>query len=121
VPANLPKDISLCLYRIVQECLNNVIKHSGAKEARVELRGTEKEINLRVSDSGRGFDMESPGAKKGLGLVSMRERLRLVGGDISMVSRPTQGTRIEARVPLGRASLDHEGFSPEEGVRAARG
>ena len=100
VPADLPQDISLCLYRIVQECLNNVIKHSGAEEAEVELLGTGKEVRLSISDSGTGFDIESPRIRKGLGLVSMRERLRLVGGSISIDSKLSMGTQIHARVPL---------------------
>jgi PAS domain S-box-containing protein len=100
VPAELPRDISLCIYRIVQECLSNIIRHSGAKESHVELVGTGNELRLRVNDSGIGFDSESPGAKQGLGLVSMRERLRLVGGDISVDSRSSSGTQINASVPM---------------------
>jgi PAS domain S-box-containing protein len=100
VPAGLSQEISLCQYRIAQECLNNVIKHSGALDAKVELRGTEEEIVLRVSDTGVGFDAESPGIKRGLGLVSMRERLRLLGGKMSVESRPSRGTQITASVPL---------------------
>lgn len=121
VPVDLPQEISLCLYRIVQECLNNVIKHSRAKEARVELRGIGEEIRLRVSDSGIGFSIKSSRMKKGLGLVSMRERLRLVGGQISIISRPSQGTQIDARIPLGRISLDYESSSPDKKKRAAPG
>jgi PAS domain S-box-containing protein len=104
VPARLPQEISLCLYRIAQECLNNVIKHSGARDATVTLRGTGTEIVLRVSDPGRGFDADSPAIKKGLGLVSMKERLRLVGGTISVESRPSQGTQVTASVPLSSAA-----------------
>ena len=121
VPADLPQDVSLCLYRIVQECLNNVIKHSGVREATVELHGTGSQIRLRVSDSGIGFDMESPRLRKGLGLVSMRERLRLVGGTISIESHPSQGTQIDARIPLERTGLDHKGLSPDDRTRAAGG
>ncbi len=104
VPADLRRDVSLCLYRIAQECLNNVIKHSGAEDAKVELRGTENEVRLSVSDSGIGFDVESARSKGGLGLISMRERLRLVGGDSAIHSQPSQGTQINVSVPLnGRA------------------
>jgi signal transduction histidine kinase len=84
VPADLPQEVSLCLYRITQECLNNVIRHSGARRAKVTVSGNEQEIRLVVSDSGIGFDPESPILKKGIGLVGMRERLRLVGGRISI-------------------------------------
>ena len=102
VPATLPKDISLCLFRVAQESLNNVIKHSGAQKARVELVGSGMEIKLLVSDSGIGFEINSPELKKGLGLVGMRERLRLVGGNITIDSALSHGTQIEAIIPLVR-------------------
>jgi PAS domain S-box-containing protein len=120
VPAAIPQDVSLCLYRIAQECLNNVVRHSGAHEARVELRGTDSHIRLRVSDSGSGFDVKSPSVRKGLGLLSMRERLRLVGGEISIESRPSHGTQVDASVPLTRAGVESEDLS-EEQTRAATG
>jgi signal transduction histidine kinase len=66
------------------------------------LRANVNEIQLRVSDFGKGFEIESPGLKRGLGLLSMRERLRLVGGSISIDSDPSIGTEVTARVPLGR-------------------
>ncbi|UCE85037.1 MAG: PAS domain S-box protein [Deltaproteobacteria bacterium] len=100
VPRELPGEVTLCLYRIAQEALRNVVKHSGAQKARVELAGSADAVRLRVSDSGRGFDVESPEARRGLGLVSMRERLRLVRGDFSIDSQPWSGTRIDARIPL---------------------
>ena len=103
VPATLAKDVSLCLYRIAQESLNNVIRHSGAKDALVELCGTEEKIELRISDSGRGFDVESARSKGGLGLLSMRERLRLVGGDISIRSQSSRGTEVNVSVPLAKS------------------
>lgn len=95
----LPKDVTLCLFRIMQESLRNVIKHSGAREAKVSLSGTDHVIHLSVSDSGRGFDTRSLESKSGLGLISMRERLRSVGGVISIHSS-AHGTRIEVSVPL---------------------
>lgn len=101
VPPALPGEVSLCLYRIAQECLNNVIKHSGAGEALVELIANGNEILLRVSDEGRGFEVGSARNHGGLGLLSMRERLRLVGGEIHINSHPDRGTQIEASVPLG--------------------
>jgi signal transduction histidine kinase len=121
VPARLSQEISLCLYRIVQECLHNVIKHSGAQEAKVEIRGTANEIRLRVSDTGIGLDFESPGTKTGIGLVSMNERLRLVGGQISISSPPSQGTRIDVKVPLDRKDNDHEDPSPHKQTQAVGG
>lgn len=121
VPSNLSQDVSLCLYRIVQECLNNVVRHSGVKEARLELRGTGDEVRIHVSDSGVGFDIESPRIKRGLGLLSMRERLRLVGGKILIESSPSRGTQIDARVSLKRASLEHEGLASKEIARGVEG
>jgi len=75
------------------------VKHSESTEAEVELSGHSAEIELSISDSGRGFDVESAKRAAGLGLVSMRERLRLVGGHLSIESAPSQGTRIRVRVP----------------------
>ena len=100
VPSSIPDDTALCLYRIAQEALRNVIKHSGARHARVELRGSPDAISLRISDDGSGFDPDSAAGKGGLGLVSMRERLRLVGGEITIDSRPSGGARIDVRIPL---------------------
>jgi signal transduction histidine kinase len=99
----LPKDVTLCLFRIVQESLRNVIKHSGAPEAKVTLAGAADVIHLSVSDTGRGFDARSLESKGGLGLISMRERLRLVGGVISIHST-AHGTKIEVSVPLSGAN-----------------
>ncbi|MCM3870398.1 MAG: sensor histidine kinase [Pyrinomonadaceae bacterium] len=100
-PAPLAHDITLCVFRIAQESLRNVIKHSGAQEARVKLTKTRNALRLRVSDNGCGFDYGSPKTTRGLGFISMRERLRLVGGEISIRSRPAQGTQIDVLVPLG--------------------
>ncbi|MEI6194935.1 MAG: PAS domain-containing protein [Verrucomicrobiota bacterium] len=100
VPRGLPDDIALCLYRIVQEGLQNVVKHSGATVAQVALRGDEKELRLEISDQGSGFDLAATTGNSSLGLVSMRERVRLVHGKISIHSSKGEGTRIEVRVPL---------------------
>jgi signal transduction histidine kinase len=91
--------VTLCLFRIVQESLRNITKHSGAREATVLLVGTPHVIQLSVSDTGRGFDIDSLESKSGLGLISMRERLRLVGGAISIHST-ARGTKIEVSVPV---------------------
>ena len=91
--------MTLCLFRIAQEALRNVVKHSGAAEAEVELSGKGDEIDLCISDSGQGFDVESVKGVAGLGLISMRERLRLVGGNFSIESEPSNGTRIRVRIP----------------------
>jgi len=99
-PRNLSKDIMLCLYRIVQEALHNVVKHSGARQATVDLKFYPDEIYLCVSDFGEGFDVELANDGQGLGMVSMRERLRLVNGQLSVRSAPSTGTKIEAWIPI---------------------
>jgi len=97
VPAILSDDAALCVFRVVQEALANVVKHSGAANARVVLSGGDSEIVLRVEDSGLGFEPDTQ--SRGLGLISMRERVRLLGGDLTIRSTPLHGTVIEARVP----------------------
>jgi PAS domain S-box-containing protein len=99
IPRSLPKDISLCLFRVLQETLQNAVKHSGVRHFKVELCGTEGEIQLTVSDLGVGFDPQDAIHHRGLGLISMRERMQLVSGEFSITSRPGSGTTIHARVP----------------------
>jgi PAS domain S-box-containing protein len=100
IPRAIPKEISLCLFRVLQEALQNAVKHSGARHFHVELRSTSEEICLTVSDPGVGFDRHGAMNLKGLGLISMRERLQLVNGEFSIDSEPDRGTTIYARVPL---------------------
>ena len=97
---SLPKDVSLCLFRALQEALQNAVKHSGVRHFKVELNGSLGEIRLSVSDSGVGFEQQNVLNRRGLGLISMRERLQLVGGEFSIESKPGCGTTISARVPL---------------------
>jgi len=96
----LQPDISLCLFRVLQEALHNSTKHSGVRHFEVRLWGTSSEIHLTVRDSGVGFDSEAARASLGLGLVSMEERLKLLNGMFSIESQPQRGTTIHARVPL---------------------
>lgn len=100
LPAALPKDITLCLFRIAQEGLRNCVKHSGAELVQVMLTKTDHSVRLSVSDNGCGFDTGSELMERGLGFISMQERLRLVGGEINVFSQPRRGTRIDASVPL---------------------
>jgi PAS domain S-box-containing protein len=100
VPQILPSEISLCLFRVLQEALQNAIKHSGARQFQVSLARASNEIQLSVRDSGVGFDPNTASRGPGLGLTSMKERLRLVEGQISIESKPQHGTTILARVPL---------------------
>jgi PAS domain S-box-containing protein len=100
VSFEIPQDVALCLFRIAQEALRNVVKHSHVKQVQAELRGADNEIRLRVVDAGAGFDPGLRSTDAGIGLVSMRERLRLVGGTLSVRSAPSKGTEILAQVPL---------------------
>ncbi len=97
---HLDKELALCAYRVVQEALSNVIKHSGAVTARVQLRCRKQVLYLLVTDSGRGFSVDVAKQKGRLGLISMQERLRLANGKLIIRSRPNRGTQIEARIPL---------------------
>ena len=100
VSRSIPQDVSTCLFRVLQESLTNVVKHSGAKTAQVELAGSSSEIQLQILDSGVGFDPKSTGSRGGLGLISMRERLILLGGELLIESRPSGSTWIKACLPL---------------------
>jgi PAS domain S-box-containing protein len=100
IPRDLPKDISLCLYRVLQEALQNALKHSGVRQFRVELTGDSGGVRLMVSDEGVGFDQRRADRRQGLGLISMRERTRLVLGQFSVESEPGRGTTIRCQVPL---------------------
>ena len=105
VPNFLPRDISLSLFRVTQEALQNALKHSGIGQFSVVLRSSEKEIQLEVSDRGAGFDVEGAKLDRGLGLVSMQERAHLVHGTFTIESSENGGTRILVRVPLADAQL----------------
>jgi PAS domain S-box-containing protein len=96
----LPLDVGVSLFRVLQEALHNAAKHSGAKRVTVELRETLNEIQLVVRDLGTGFDVKTALGGKGLGLSSMKERVRLVNGTISIESKPMKGTAIQVRVPV---------------------
>ena len=93
-------EVALCLYRVTQECLNNVAKHSGARKAAVTIKGREGDIFLSITDNGAGFDPDLVADQSGLGIVGIRERVRLVNGIASIHSQPGHGTQIEFRVPL---------------------
>jgi PAS domain S-box-containing protein len=101
LPSPLSPDISLCLFRVLQEALHNAAKHSGVRHFEVELWGTSDEVHLTVRDSGAGFDREAAKESKGLGLISMEERLKLVNGTLSIESQLKSGTTIQACVRVG--------------------
>jgi signal transduction histidine kinase len=110
VPDDLSADVALCLFRIVQEALRNVVRHSGATAARVELFGNTKEIHLDVTDTGRGFDPALIATGRGLGLLSMQERVRLVNGTIEVHSAPGVGTKVIAVIPWAGANTGTAGL-----------
>jgi PAS domain S-box-containing protein len=104
LPSPLPPDISLCLFRVLQEALHNSVKHSRGRYFDVRLWGTSGEIHLRVRDSGTGFDTNTASKSRGLGLISMQERLRILSGIFSIESQPGRGTTILAHVPLSNVT-----------------
>src|SRR5271166_1607054 len=103
VPRAVPEDTALCLYRIAQEALHNVVKHSGGTVARVELAMEGSELRLAIADDGVGFDPKTMRANGSLGLVSMGERARFVHGLLSVESHAGKGTTVEVRVPIAAA------------------
>ena len=100
VPGTVRPDIALCLFRVLQEALQNAVRHSAAARFAVSLEGTPKVLTLTVRDGGCGFNPESVPRDRGLGLTSMRERLKLVAGELVIDSKPASGTTVVARVPL---------------------
>ncbi len=100
IPRSVPPDVALCLFRVVQEGLRNVKKHSGSSRAEIRLEGSNDAIHLSLFDRGAGFDRRDPSTHVGLGMRSMEERLRLVGGRFELQSAPMKGTRIDVWVPL---------------------
>ncbi len=98
LPAEIDDEVALCIYRVAQESLRNVARHATAQHVWVNLRGVDEDLVLTVADDGVGFMPKPESETNGLGLMSMRERMRLLGGTLSVSSRPRMGTRVEARV-----------------------
>ena len=117
IPRTVPQEVSLCLFRILQEALQNAVKHSGVREFKVELRGAPDQIQLTVSDGGVGFEPKEAISRQGLGLISMQERLHLVKGAFSIESQPGCGTTIRARVPLKTAEHSLDLAASETSIR----
>ncbi|HEU4694459.1 MAG TPA: sensor histidine kinase [Vicinamibacterales bacterium] len=103
----IPYEAALCLFRVTQEALRNVVKHSVSPVAQVRLSHADGALQLHVADSGRGFLRRA--AEGGLGLVSMRERVHFAGGQMTLQSIPGQGTRIDVRVPVSRKGIEFAG------------
>jgi PAS domain S-box-containing protein len=111
IPDDLSNDMSLCLFRVTQEALHNIAKHSRATRISVSVRGTLKSLYLCVSDDGIGFTSSIFKAGVGLGLISMRERISLIGGKFIITAKSCSGTRVEADIPLMRTSTN-KGLGP---------
>jgi PAS domain S-box-containing protein len=97
---DLAKDVALSFYRVLQEALQNAIKHSGVRRFSVELREDGGELQLTVADCGAGFDLSRADKRQGLGLISMQERIRMIGGEFMVESSPGRGTTVRCRVPV---------------------
>jgi signal transduction histidine kinase len=107
VPAGFPEEVSLCFYRVAQESLRNIGKHTAAAKVRVLLAGRRDGVTLRVEDTGDGFDLNEVKGKGGLGLISMEERVRLINGRFTIQSQPGEGTTVEVFVPLPRVAPEN--------------
>jgi signal transduction histidine kinase len=103
VPHSVDPNAALCIFRIIQEGLRNLKKHSGVKEALVNLRRTDNRLEVSVLDKGRGFNLSGLRQSEGIGIRSMEERARQLGGKFEIHSVPGKGTTIEAWVPLKAA------------------
>jgi signal transduction histidine kinase len=103
----ISSEISVTLFRVLQEALHNAVKHSGVRQAEVHLSEHANEIHLTIRDSGKGFEIEAAKQGRGLGLVSMEERVRLVNGTIGIESRPMGGTSIRVAIPFRPEQIAH--------------
>jgi signal transduction histidine kinase len=104
IPKKVDPNTAICLFRVAQEALRNVVRHANAGNVEVSLRGTDGGITLAVRDDGNGLSDSGADAPASLGLVSMRERVRLVGGKLDIVGRPNHGTSVVAWVPMQEAA-----------------
>jgi signal transduction histidine kinase len=106
LPPALNADQALVVFRVAQEALMNCARHSGVRRASITLAAPRGGLDMRVEDSGAGFDVEPARRAGGLGLISMSERARVAGGSLSIISQPGGGTVIELRLPLGEQAGD---------------
>ena len=112
MPAKMPKlpdDVSLCIFRISQECLQNIARHSGAQKCRLVLEYSNDQVQLIVSDSGRGFVRSEAIAGGGVGLLSMEERALSIGGCVTVTSGRGSGTEIRLAIPLQKEAAPTAG------------
>jgi signal transduction histidine kinase len=101
IPANLPKEVASCLYWMAREAFHNISRYAHAGRVRLLLSGSPEGIQACIQDDGVGFDPEA-GRRHGLGIISMKERLRIVNGELSIHSQPGRGTEVRAFVPLSK-------------------
>lgn len=99
---HIPSETALCFYRVAQEALHNTAKHSGASQVVVEVSKDAASLRMLISDNGKGFNQAE--ASRGLGLASMRERLRMIGGRLRVRSKPGKGTELAAQAPVAQAA-----------------
>jgi signal transduction histidine kinase len=112
IPRSVPPEVALCLFRLVQEGLRNLKKHSGASEGQVSLAMVDSCLHLSIRDHGVGFDLKELVKKEGLGIRGMRERVHLVGGRFEIGSIPQKGTKIDVWVRLRpQAVVDNGQFN----------
>jgi signal transduction histidine kinase len=104
-PEAMPMEVASCLYRIAQEALHNISKHARASRVRLMLTGSPQGVGLRIHDDGAGFDLKAGRWQHGVGIVSMKERVRLVQGEFSIHSEPARGTTVSVFVPLAKEVL----------------
>jgi PAS domain S-box-containing protein len=104
VPDDVPNEVAVCVFRVLQEAVHNAVKHAGVQSVAVDLRGSGHDLHLEVRDAGVGFEPDAALRGPGFGLVGMQERMRLADGELALESRPGAGATIRARVPLHRSS-----------------
>ena len=100
IPEKLPKDVSLCLFRIIQEGLRNIAKHALTDSASITLIGSADHLDMEIRDNGCGFNLKNKREQPGLGLISIGERVRMIDGKLEITSSPGQGTRIQVSAPI---------------------
>jgi two-component system sensor histidine kinase UhpB len=98
---DISHEVALCLYRVAQEALRNIASHAAAHKAQVTLRSGEEGLELIIADDGQGFDLAEARRLGGLGLISLDERVRLIGGSLAINTEPQRGTEVRVQVPLG--------------------
>jgi signal transduction histidine kinase len=109
---SIDPDAALCLYRIAQEALHNVVNHAGASRAEVHLRLVGNNAEITIADNGKGFDLQKQRTDAGLGLVGITERARLAGGTFTLVTAPNEGTHVRVQVPINGRTTTTTGDTP---------